>query len=35
VIERLAVEDPDLFAQAGVAPAALLAAARQRMAEMT
>jgi glycosyltransferase involved in cell wall biosynthesis len=35
VIERLAAEDPELFAQAGAAPAALLAAARQRMAEMT
>ena len=35
VIERLAVEDPDLFAQAGLAPTAPLAAARRRMAEMT
>lgn len=34
VIERLATEDPDLFVEAAAAPAALLAAARQRMAAM-
>ena len=35
VIERLAVEDPGFFVEAGAAPAALVAAARRRMEEMT
>jgi glycosyltransferase involved in cell wall biosynthesis len=35
VIERLAACDPELFAEAGATPAALLRAARRRLAELT